>query len=234
MFQKKKKVLRAKEICRVCLLCCLSLLFYGCGSQAGFYVEQQDAAQTAGSGLQSDESGGGQSDESGQTGKADPSGAAGTSEQSGRSGAADSQQTLIYVQVSGAVEHPGVYQLPEGSRIFEAVELAGGMTDAADINALNQAELLCDGQMIYVYAIGEKELAGDETDAEPEDDGLVNLNTASREQLMTLPGIGASKAESIIAYRKEHGAFETIEDIMNIEGIKEGVFSKIKDHIKVN
>lgn len=151
------------------------------------------------------------------------------------------EKAVIYVQVSGAVKHPGVYQLEEGSRIFQAVDLAGGMTAEADINSINQAQLLSDGQMIYVYAIGEQlnpivsggqqEMLGlDNTQS----DAKVNLNTATVEDLQTLPGIGQSKAESIISYREEHGTFENIEGLMDIPGIKEGVFSKIKDHIKVN
>ena len=142
------------------------------------------------------------------------------------------QQTLIYVQVSGAVVCPGVYELPEGSRIFTAIEQAGGLTEEADVRLLNQAEPISDGQMIYIYAMGEDPPAQETTDIQ--EDGKVNLNTATAEQLMTLPGIGQSKADLIISYREKQGAFKKIEDIMNIEGIKEGVFSKIKDHIKVN
>lgn len=143
----------------------------------------------------------------------------------------------IYVQVSGAVKQPGVYELTEGSRIFEAVELAGGLTDQADEKRLNQAQPATDGQMIYVYAVGEPEdEAGKAASLEEEtqQDGRVNLNTASVQQLMALPGIGQAKADGIVSYRETHGAFEKIEDIMEIEGIKEGVFAKIKDQIKVD
>ena len=181
----------------------LSLLLTGCNNnQSALYVEQQEDNTTV-----SDT----QAEQTPETTQA---------------------PALIYVQVSGAVKNPGVYSLPEGSRIFEAVELAGGLTEQADINSINQAQVLSDGQMIYVYAIGEAELKNQET-AE-KDDGLVNINTASVEQLMTLPGIGQSKAEAIVSYREEQGAFEKIEELMNITGIKEGVFSKIKDQIKVN
>lgn len=142
----------------------------------------------------------------------------------------EEQENLIYVQVSGAVDAPGVYTLPEGSRLFEAVELAGGVTDEADISKVNQAQMLSDGQMVYIMKQGEAE---HQEEAQPED-GRVNLNMATEEQLMTLTGIGQAKAKSIIAWREENGAFSKIEDLMEIEGIKEGVFSKIKDSIKVN
>ena len=153
----------------------------------------------------------------------------------------ESQVPQIYVQVSGAVRNPGVYQLKEGSRIFQAVELAGGMTEDADIDTINQAQILSDGQMIYVYAVGEQlnltlPVGQQETgqSQSSSESGKVNLNTATAEELQTLPGIGQSKADIIISYREEYGPFESIEGLMDIPGIKEGVFSKIKDHIKVN
>lgn len=141
-------------------------------------------------------------------------------------------EKMIYVQVSGAVASPGVYELPEGSRVFEAIELAGGILENADAGQMNQAEVLSDGEMIYVRSQGEAETEG--ALKVQQEDGKVNLNTATEEQLMTLPGIGQAKAKSIIAWREENGNFSKIEDLMEIEGIKEGVFSKIKDSIKVN
>lgn len=140
------------------------------------------------------------------------------------------QENLIYVQISGAVACPGVYMLPEGSRLFEAIEQAGGVTGEADVSLVNQAQILTDGQMVYIMEQGEAK-SQEESQLE---DGRVNLNTATAEQLMTLSGIGQAKARSIIAWREENGAFSKIEDLMEIEGIKEGVFSKIKDSIKVN
>lgn len=139
-------------------------------------------------------------------------------------------EAIIYVQVSGAVVSPGVYELPEESRVFEAIELAGGLTGEADAGQINQAQVLNDGQMIYVMKKGEAESPG----IGQQQDEKVNLNTATAEELMTLPGIGEAKAVSIIAWREANGGFQRIEDLMEIEGIKEGVFSKIKDSIKVN
>ena len=134
----------------------------------------------------------------------------------------------VYIYVCGAVSAPGVYALPSGSRIFEALSLAGGLTEDADMAVVNQAETVTDGMMIRIPVIGER--AAEST--EPAD-GRINLNTATAEELMTLPGIGTSKAESIIAYREEHGAFSDITELMQIPGIKEGVFSKLKEKIKV-
>lgn len=140
-------------------------------------------------------------------------------------------QDVIAVYVCGAVQHAGVYELPEGSRVHEALALAGGLTEDAAQTAVNQAERLTDGQMITIPTAEEAEqLAAEQAAAQ---DGLVNINTADEQELKTLPGIGDAKARSIIAYREKNGAFRTIEDIKNIEGIKEGVFAKLQDHIKV-
>ena len=178
----------------------------------------------------------------------------------------------IFVDVCGAVVNPGVYELDEGARIFQAVDAAGGYLPEAAINYLNRARSIGDGQQIYVPT--EKEVAenlelamakvpealndgdnsgnsgleeiqgssvenpsgtvGRDTGSFGDgagDDPRINLNTADAGQLSTLSGIGQSKAEAIVAYREEHGDFASIEEIMNVEGIKEGTFSKIKDKI---
>lgn len=133
----------------------------------------------------------------------------------------------IFVYVCGAVQEEGVYELPAGSRVYEAVQLAGGFRGDAATNAVNQAEVLTDETRLYVPTLAE-------TLAEKsEDDGKVNINTATKEELMSLPGVGESRAESIVKYREEVGAFCSIEDIMNVSGIKEGLFTKIKDLIKI-
>ena len=111
------------------------------------------------------------------------------------------------------------------------------MTEEADQNYLNQAESLKDGQQVYVPSKGEAETDADSWKGErvmrEKDNGKVNLNTAGKEELMTLTGIGEAKAESIIRYREENGGFQTPEDLMKIEGIKTGVFDKIKEQITV-
>ncbi len=156
-----------------------------------------------------------------------------TEEEAGLSG---ETEAFVCVYVCGAVASPGVYELREGSRVYEAIRMAGGFTAEADQEWLNQAEQVRDGQRLRVYT--KEETDGlEEREAVPEllEEGQrkVNLNTASKEELMTLSGIGEAKAEAILAYRQEHGAFASIEEIQNIPGIKSAVFSKIKDQIVV-
>lgn len=143
------------------------------------------------------------------------------------------EQNKICVFVCGAVANPGVYYVTPGSRIHESVELAGGLLPDANKDYVNQAETVSDGQQVYIPYEGETVpvKTGDSTDG---DSGPVNINTADIEKLMTLPGIGASRAEDIIAYREEHGGFSSCEDIMNVSGIKEAAYSRIKDKICVN
>ncbi len=150
----------------------------------------------------------------------------------------ESEPLPCYVYICGEVVNPGVYILNEGQRLFEAVELAGGFTENAAPEALNLVQVIADGMKIDVP---DKERAA----AMPPDyfvsasggassqGAKVNINTAGREQLMTLNGIGASRADAIIAYRQENGAFAQIEDIMKVSGIKEAAFAKIKDYIAV-
>ena len=164
-------------------------------------------------------------------------------------------QTLV-VHICGAVSAPGVYELPAGSRIIDAVEAGGGFLPEADEACCNLAEEIVDGCQIYIMtktescADGQTEKkAGIQTSPDSDmqttdrnvrsnstpalENGLVNLNTADVAALMTLPGIGESRAKAIISYREQHGAFAQIEDIMKISGIKQAAFSKIKDKITV-
>ena len=121
--------------------------------------------------------------------------------------------------------------MPEGSRITDAVEAAGGMTGDAAETYLNLAETLSDGQKIEVPSVEMAEAL--EEVAAQNTSGLVNLNRATEAELMTLSGIGESKAKEIIRYRESRGGFQKPEDLMNIPGIKEGVFHKIRDQITV-
>lgn len=141
----------------------------------------------------------------------------------------------IYVYVCGEVRNPGVYKLTVGSRINHAIFAAGGMTDLAADTYLNQAEILEDGQKIYVpdkEEVEEQALAAALKQAEETDD-RININTADKAQLTQLSGIGDSRAEAIIVYRETVGPFESIEEIKKIDGIKDGIFEKIKEKIKV-
>lgn len=151
-------------------------------------------------------------------------------------GKENSEQTG-YVYVCGAVNRPGVYPIRADMRVFEAIELAGGFAEDADAQWLNQAETLQDGQKLYVYTREETSRMQTEAltvqEAAGQENGLININTADRRLLMTLPGIGESKADAVIQYRTESGAFGSIEEIQNVPGIKNAVFMKIKDLITV-
>lgn len=150
----------------------------------------------------------------------------------------------VFVHVCGAVENPGVYELAGDARVYQAVEAAGGFLPEACEEYVNQAGALTDGKRLYIPTEDEvRELSQEGKDTLTEElllqsdsetdpaDGLVNINTASMEELCTLPGIGEGKARHIISYRESTGKFEQIEDIMKVEGIKEGLFGKIRDLI---
>lgn len=166
------------------------------------------------------------------------------------------QQAMIYVDVCGAVANPGVFQLAAGSRVFQAIEAAGGYLPEAALTCVNRAGVLTDGQQLYILTQEEVERQGlDPAEmsgasdgqmngsagigqntgmtAQVQQDNRININTADEAQLTTLTGIGATRAQAIIAYREENGPFAAIEDIMNVQGIKEGTFAKIKDEIVV-
>ena len=166
------------------------------------------------------------------------------------------QQAMIYVDVCGAVANPGVFQLAAGSRVFQAIEAAGGYLPEAALTCVNRAGVLTDGQQLYILTQEEMERQGlDPAEmsgasdgqmngsagtgqntgmtAQVQQDNRININTAAEAQLTTLTGIGATRAQAIIAYREENGPFAAIEDIMNVQGIKEGTFAKIKDEIVV-
>ncbi len=133
----------------------------------------------------------------------------------------------IFVYVCGAVEQEGVYELSLGSRVYEAIQMAGGFSETAAVSQINQAEILEDEMKIYVPTIDEA------ATMQEEEDGKTNLNTASKEELMKLSGVGEAKAQAILQYREEHGRFQSVEEIMNIPGIKQGLFEKIKHDIKI-
>lgn len=140
----------------------------------------------------------------------------------------------VVVHVAGAVSAPGVYTLPADSRVDDAVRAAGATADA-DLSQLNLAQKLADGQKITVPAAGEIPAPAD--NAAPSDssqsDALININTATQEELETLPSIGEVRAQAIIAYREEHGGFRTTDELMEVSGIGEKIFADISPHITV-
>ena len=157
------------------------------------------------------------------------------------SDAADTEDVVasedtITVYVCGAVVQEGVYELPAGSRISDALLMAGGYDENALHGYVNLAEKLEDGERIYFPDYQELEELGivPISSTESSESGLVNINTADAEMLKTLPGIGEAKAADIIAYREEHGAFSSIEDIKNVSGIGESIYNRISSGITVN
>lgn len=143
-------------------------------------------------------------------------------------------EEYIDVFISGCVNNPDVYTLKKGSIIKDAVELAGGFSENACRDYVNLAKKLESGEHIIIPSQDEAEsLNPVQVEDAPSSSSLVNINKASKEELMSLPGIGERKAEAIIKYRNSK-SFSNIEDIMNISGIKEAAFSKIKDKICIN
>ena len=144
---------------------------------------------------------------------------------------------IMYVYVCGSVVYPGVYELAPESRVCDALEAAGGFAEDADVNRINLAAVVRDGDMIFFPKVGEDIPDGASVGLTLEDDtgvgktGLININTADVALLCTLPGIGESKAKAIIRYREEHGAFGDITEIMNVSGIGENLYGNISDLI---
>ncbi len=145
------------------------------------------------------------------------------------------QDVTVYIDISGQVKKPGVYSFDHEPRVVEVIEKAGGFTKKADTTAVNQAVMVADGTQLIIPVKGKKTGQGTAASASLQEnaDPKININTASKEELMTLTGIGEAKATEIIAYRESHGGYHAIEDIKNISGIKDGVFKKIKDLITI-
>lgn len=206
------------------LLVCLCLT--GCGR----HKQYEESVELVTVGQDAAEAEGGASpleDDSGAEQSADPGQDASDAEQD--------PAVQVFVHVCGAVHVPGVYELTEGARVYEAIGAAGGVTEEAAAEYINQARPVEDGERIFVPTAEEAEQGiGLSPEASADSSGgKININTAGKDELMTLTGIGESKASSIISYRESHGRFRSIEDLMQIEGIKEGVFNKIKDDITV-
>lgn len=145
-----------------------------------------------------------------------------------------------YIFISGAIENPGVYEITENSRLYEVIKMAGGLTDNASPDFVNQARKVMDGEQITIPTIEEVEkglvVEVNQLPNESKENGnnlLVNINTATEVTLCTINGVGESRAKAIIAFRDNNGDFSKIEDIMKVDGIKEGLFNKMKEEITV-
>ena len=204
----------------VCLITACALLCCGCGDKGTAILigETKESADVPAEGEQE---------------ASRASGQAGTAAQSAASGetASEARDTMIRVYVCGAVANPGVVEIPQGSRVEDALEAAGGFGAEAGREAVNLADWVSDGQKLYFPKEGE---AVEESQAQSDSaSGLVNINTADAAALCTLPGIGESRAQDIISYREANGGFGACEDIMKVSGIKTAAYEKIKDKITV-
>ena len=143
------------------------------------------------------------------------------------------QETVIFVDIKGAVKNPGVYQMKVGDRVKDALEAAGGLTEEADSQKVNLAKRLEDQMVIVVPKVGEEaeEIPAGVTSKEEAKEGKVNINTATVEELKTLKGVGEKKAEAIIEYRKKNGSFKTKEDLMKVRGIGKKLFESFEERI---
>jgi competence protein ComEA len=141
---------------------------------------------------------------------------------------AESIEQFLYVHIVGEIKTPGMYQLPLGARLVDAVFAAGGLTADADNSSVNLARELSDGEQIVVFKVGAIAEAGGSAPG-----GLISINRATAEQLEELPGIGPALSSRIIAYRDANGGFKTKEDLLNVSGIGDSIFAGFVDLISL-
>ena len=157
-----------------------------------------------------------------------------------------SESSVIFVDVGGAVRVSGLFALPAGSRVADAIEAAGGLAEDAEVKYINRASLLSDGDKLYIPTVSEvsggtapptagqvSESAYSGTVQENAGAALININTAGSDELQKLSGVGPVTAQKIIDYRTKKGSFSKIEDLMNVSGIGSKTFEKLRDHITV-
>ena len=226
----------------VCVLVCLICFCFGCGQEEEtvFLEQKEELSEEAEKTNEAEET------EKSKTKESEKSEESEIEVQEKQSAV----QGQICVFVCGFVKNPGVYYLNENARLYEAIESAGGFLEEADTGWLNQAEILSDGDKVRIYSkeetqkmqeAGIKEESGTaeksvETNRQnqqnqTQDAGKVNINTASAEELQTVPGIGAAKAAAIIEYREAEGEFKSTEEIQNVPGIKGKTFEKIQPYL---
>ncbi len=216
----KKRIKRCQWLCFTVLLLFFVLFFTGCSRDEEILME--DPAIREADGISEE----------------------GPYEEEGSVPEKEDGPESVYVYVTGAVNAPGVYEVSADARLFKVIEEAGGFREDAAVDSLNLAELVQDGAYIKVYSLKEYEEAsgtGQEAGGAAgmtgnRDSGgstLININRASLTELTGINGIGESRAQAIITYREEKGAFSRIEDIKKVPGIKDGLFNKIRDQITV-
>lgn len=259
MRNQKNRINFEKKLWRTALLFAALILLGGCTRKEELLLLEEESVFEEGSGESGEDvlfDGGVKTDEEGAFGET-------AFRQEKEAAGAQAESGLIYVHVCGAVERPGVYELEAGSRVYEAVRSAGGFAECAEQNYVNQAQVLDDGVKLVIPTIeeaaaareaealgterkesgitvqagivgAEPSMGSDDKEPAGPGDGRININTASEAQLCEIPGIGATRAAAIAAYRDAHGGFKKPEDIMQVNGIKEGMFNKIKDSICVD
>lgn len=146
----------------------------------------------------------------------------------------DNEEEYIYVDIKGEVINPNVYKIKKGLRVIDVINLAGGLTEESDTSNINLSKIVTDEMVIVIKSKNNEEVYIDsDVDINNNNNNqLIDINTCTIDELLTLPGIGKSKANNIIEYRKKN-KFNTINDIMNVSGISESLFNKIKEYIKV-
>ena len=147
--------------------------------------------------------------------------------------AEDKHDEKIFVDVKGAVKHPGVFETTKDKRVKDLIEEAGGLLEDADTSTLNLSQKVKDQMVIYVLKHGEKPKQISDGGTSSSSGDVININTANLEQLMKISGVGKTKAEAIISYREKNGDFKKKEDITKVRGIGKATFEKIKDKIEV-
>ena len=147
--------------------------------------------------------------------------------------AEDKHDEKIFVDVKGAVKHPGVFETTKDKRVKDLIEEAGGLLDDADTSTLNLSQRVKDQMVIYVLKHGEKPKQISDGGSSSSNTDVININTANKEQLMKISGVGKTKAEAIISHREKNGDFKKKEDITKVRGIGKSTFEKIKDKIEV-
>ena len=147
--------------------------------------------------------------------------------------AEDKHDEKIFVDVKGAVKHPGVFETTKDKRVKDLIEEAGGLLDDADTSTLNLSQKVKDQMVIYVLKHGEKPKQISDGSSSTSNGDVININTANKEQLMKISGVGKTKAEAIISFREKNGDFKKKEDITKVKGIGKATFEKIKDKIEV-
>lgn len=277
--QKKNRIEHMKMLClagalvTACLLC-------GCTRKEELLILTEEAAvqetattgNGAATGVEVSEALALQQEETAMSESADPGGMPMTLAR--EEAALPAGSGILYVHVCGAVKAPGVYELPAGSRVYEAVQAAGGFSAEAEQNYVNQAQILADGVKLVIPTVEEaaaakgavsvehgklesdaaagdkketalqigivgegdavgKEVSGQADAGNGNQPGRININAATKQELCSIPGVGETRAAAIIAYRESHGSFAKPEDIMKVNGIKEGMYDKIKDSISV-